>query len=257
MNVIAIGCSALKYTSRLDTCMNGKKMSTNRKNYHGRPIIFALITFSIASMIMASIINNTNNVNNNLLAFAKKMRPGGSTSGVSTSTATTTPTTDPKKKSTSLPSSDNSGGGGGTSGNGNGINGNSGGNGSSDGRGGKGGTGTTIATRTGNPSPPPPVKCKSGEVLKGGVCVPKPTPTTSPCPKGTHNVVTLGCVKNHLTSQEAFGLGCKMGFFDGQDQENFVGTGGIKHHSKAFTQGYNLAFGSGNTGACKRYLGNN
>ena len=166
--------------------------------------------------------------------------------------------TNPKKKSTSLPSSDNSGGGGGTSGNGNGINGNSGGNGSSDGRGGKGGTGTTIATRTGNPPPPPPpVKCKSGEVLKGGVCVPKPTPTTSPCPKGTHNVVTLGCVKNHLTSQEAFGLGCKMGFFDGPDQENFVGTGGIKHHSKAFTQGYNLAFGSGNTGACKRYLGNN
>ncbi|MGA9171721.1 MAG: hypothetical protein WBZ20_16405, partial [Nitrososphaeraceae archaeon] len=229
------------------------------KNYHGRPIIFALIAFSIASMIMASIINNTNNVNNNLLAFAKKMRPGGSTSGVSTSTATTTTTTtDPKKKSTSLPSSDNSGGGGGTSGNGNGINGNSGGNGSSDGRGGKGGTGTTITTRTGNPPPPPPpVKCKSGEVLKGGVCVPKPTPTTSPCPKGTHNVVTLGCVKNHLTSQEEFGLGCKMGFSDGPDQENYVGTGGIKHHSKAFTQGYNLAFGSGNTGACKRYLGNN
>ena len=222
----------------------------NRNNYHGRPIIFALIAFSIASMIMASIINNTNNVNNNFLAFAKKKHPGGSTSGVST--ATTTVTTDPKKKSTSLPSSDNSGGGG-TSGNGNGINGNSGGKGGSDGHGGKGGTGTTIVTRTGNP---PPVKCKSGEVLKGGVCVLKPTPTTSPCPKGTHNVVTLGCVKNHLTSQEAFGLGCKMGFSDGPDQENFVGTGGIKHHSKAFTQGYNLAFGSGNTGACKRYLGN-
>jgi len=230
--------------------MNGKKMSMNRNNYHGRPIIFALIAFSIASMIMASIINNTNNVNNNFLAFAKKKHPDGSTSGVST--ATTTVTTDPKKKSTSLPSSDNSGGGG-TSGNGNGINGNSGGKGGSDGHGGKGGTGTTIVTRTGNP---PPVKCKSGEVLKGGVCVLKPTPTTSPCPKGTHNVVTLGCVKNHLTSQEAFGLGCKMGFSDGPDQENFVGTGGIKHHSKAFTQGYNLAFGSGNTGACKRYLGN-
>jgi hypothetical protein len=252
MNVIAIGCSALKYTSRLDTCMNGKMMSTNRKNYHGRPIIFALIAFSIASMIMASIINNTNNVNNNLLAFAQKKHPGRSASAVSTTT-TTTITTDPKKKSTSLPSSDNSGGG--TTGNGNGVNGNPGNNGSPDGRGGKGGTGTTITTRTGNP--PPPIKCKSGEVLKGGVCVPKPTPTTSPCPKGTHNVVTLGCVKNHLTSQEAFGLGCKMGFSDGPDQENYVGTGGIKHHSKAFTQGYNLAFGSGNTGACKRYLGNN
>jgi hypothetical protein len=204
-------------------------------------------------MIMASIINNTNNVNNNLLAFAQKKHPGGSASAVSTTTTTTTLTADPKKKSTSLPSSDNSGGG--TTGNGNGVNGNPGNNGSPDGRGGKGGTGTTITTTTGNP--PPPVKCKSGEVLKGGVCVPKPTPTTSPCPKGTHNVVTLGCVKNHLTSQEAFGLGCKMGFFDGPDQENYVGTGGIKHHSKAFTQGYNLAFGSGNTGACKRYLGNN
>ena len=227
-------------------------MSTNRKNYQGRPIIFALIAFSIASMIMASIINNTNNVNNNLLAFALKKHPGGSTSVVSTTTTTTT--TDPKKKSTSSPSSDNSGGG--TTGNGNGINGNPGGNGSTDGRGGKGGTGTTITTRTGNPLPPP-LKCKSGEVLKGGVCVPKRTPITSPCPKGTHNVITLGCIKNHLTSQEAFGLGCKMGFFDGPDQENFVGTGGVKHHSKAFTQGYNLAFGSGNVGACKRYLGNN
>jgi hypothetical protein len=202
-------------------------------------------------MIMASIINNTNNVNNNFLAFALKKHPGGSTSVVSTTTTTTT--TDPKKKSTSSPSSDNSGGG--TTGNGNGINGNPGGNGSPDGRGGKGGTGTTITTRTGNP--PPPLKCKSGEVLKGGVCVPKPTSIISPCPKGTHNVITLGCIKNHLTSQEAFGLGCKMGFFDGPDQENFVGTGGVKHHSKAFTQGYNLAFGSGNVGACKRYLGNN
>jgi hypothetical protein len=231
--------------------VNGKMMSTNRKNYQGRPIIFALIAFSIASMIMASIINNTNNVNNNFLAFALKKHPGGSTSVVSTTTTTTT--TDPKKKSTSSPSSDNSGGG--TTGNGNGINGNPGGNGSPDGRGGKGGTGTTITTRTGNP--PPPLKCKSGEVLKGGVCVPKRTTITSPCPKGTHNVITLGCIKNHLTSQEAFGLGCKMGFFDGPDQENFVGTGGVKHHSKAFTQGYNLAFGSGNVGACKRYLGNN
>ena len=55
MNFIEIGCSALKYTVSIDTCMNGKKMSTNRKNYHGRPIIFALIAFSIASMIMASI----------------------------------------------------------------------------------------------------------------------------------------------------------------------------------------------------------
>ena len=55
MNVIAIGCSALKYTVSIDTYMNGKMMSTNRKNYRGRQIIFALIAFSIASMIMTSI----------------------------------------------------------------------------------------------------------------------------------------------------------------------------------------------------------
>jgi hypothetical protein len=178
--------------------MNGKMMSTNRKNYHDRTVIFALIAFSIASMIMASIINNTNNVNNNLLAFAKKKHPGGSTSGVST---TTTTTTDPKKKSTSSPSSSSSGGGSGSSShhiktkkikktdipsgggaggvlgttdNGNGVNGNPGGNGNPNGKGGNGGKGTIITTTTGNP--PPPVKCKSGEVLKGGVCIIVTTP---------------------------------------------------------------------------------
>jgi hypothetical protein len=174
--------------------MNGKMMSTNRKNYRGRQIIFALIAFSIASMIMASIINNTNNVNNNLLAFAKKKHPGGST----TTTTTTDPKkTDTKKKSTSASTSSSSSGGGsgssshhikikqikktnipsgggvggvvGITDNGNGINGNPGGNGNSTGQGGNGGKGTTIKTTTGNP--PPPVKCKSGEVLKGGVCV--------------------------------------------------------------------------------------
>jgi hypothetical protein len=169
-------------------------MSTNRKIYHSRLIIFALIAFSIASMIMTSITNTTNNVNSNLLAFAKKKHTSGSTSGVST---TTTTTTDPKKKSTSSSSSSSSSGGssgssshhikmkkikktnipsgGGAGGvvrstdNGNGVNGNPGGNGNPNGQGGKGGTGTTITTITGNP--PPSVKCKSGEVLKRGVCV--------------------------------------------------------------------------------------
>jgi hypothetical protein len=179
--------------------MNGKMMSTNRKNYRSRQIIFALIAFSIASMIMTSITNNTNNVNNNLLAFAKKKHTGGSTSSVST---TTTTTTDPKKKNTSSSSSSSSSGGGSgssshhikikkikktdipsgggaggvvrTTDNGNGVNGNPGGNGGPNGQGGKGGMGTTITTMTGNP--PPPVKCKSGEVLKGGVCIIVTTP---------------------------------------------------------------------------------
>ena len=38
----------------------------------------------------------------------------------------------------------------------------------------KEGMGTTITTMTGNPRPP--VKCKSGEVLKGGVCIIVTTP---------------------------------------------------------------------------------
>src|SRR6185437_8325340 len=74
-----------------------------------------------------------------------------------------------KIKKTSIPS----GGGAGdvvrSTDNGNGVNGNPGGNGNPNGQGGKGGTGTTITTITGNP--PPSVKCKSGEVLKRGVCV--------------------------------------------------------------------------------------
>jgi len=171
--------------------MNGKMMSTNKRNHTGRPIIFALIAFSIASMIIASIINNTNNVNNNLLAFAKKKQPGSSI------TRTTTTTTNPKKpsssssggsgssgtshhikikkiKKTDIPSGGGAGGVVGTADNGNGVNGNPGGNGNPNGQGGKGGTGTTITTMTGNP--PPPVKCKSGEVLKGGVCIIVTTP---------------------------------------------------------------------------------
>ena len=36
-----------------------------------------------------------------------------------------------------------------------------------------------------------------------------------------------------------------MGLDDGPDQENYVGTGGFKHHSAAFTAGYNVGFGGG------------
>jgi hypothetical protein len=51
--------------------------------------------------------------------------------------------------------------------------------------------------------------------------------------------LTLGCVKNRLTHDEAFDLGCKMGKTDGQDQENFVGTG---LHLRNFIRGYNEGF---------------
>ena len=45
-----------------------------------------------------------------------------------------------------------------------------------------------------------------------------------------------------------------MGLVDGDDQENYVGTGGLKGHSKGFTQGYNEAFGNGdNSVICKPY----
>ena len=70
------------------------------------------------------------------------------------------------------------------------------------------------------------------------------TTTDKHCPQGTHKVIVLGCVKLHLTRQEAFGLGCKLGFMDNPDEEMYILTGGHAH-STAFTQGYNLAFGNG------------
>jgi hypothetical protein len=81
------------------------------------------------------------------------------------------------------------------------------------------------------------------------------TDATVHCPKGTHNVITLGCVKNHLTKKKAFGLGCKMGFNDNPDEEAYIATGGFKNHSSAFTQGYNLAFGNGkDPSACRQFM---
>jgi len=78
----------------------------------------------------------------------------------------------------------------------------------------------------------------------GGVSTvkcPHPTPTTpTHCPQGEHFVQSMGCVGNNLSHDEAFDLGCKMGSNDGQDQENFVGTG---PHSGAFIAGYNQGFG--------------
>ena len=64
----------------------------------------------------------------------------------------------------------------------------------------------------------------------------------------------MGCINKHPTRQEAFNYGYKMGLTDGSDQVNYVGTGGLKGHSKAFTAGYNEAFGNGdNSVACKPY----
>jgi hypothetical protein len=43
----------------------------------------------------------------------------------------------------------------------------------------------------------------------------------------------------------AYIAGYKMGCTDGQDQENFVGSGGLAHHTRAFVLGYNYAFAHG------------
>ncbi|MGA9172236.1 MAG: hypothetical protein WBZ20_19020 [Nitrososphaeraceae archaeon] len=43
----------------------------------------------------------------------------------------------------------------------------------------------------------------------------------------------------------AYIAGYKMGCTDGPDQENFVGSGGVTHHTRAFVLGYNYAFGHG------------
>jgi hypothetical protein len=178
-------------------------------------------------------------------------------------------------------------------------------NGGSSGQGGnnKGGTGTTkttptssppTTTTTGNGNPPPPsplvIKCKSGEVLKSDICIPKLNSKTVPipipisnsksnslksssktkrikltplvepftphaCSKNARFIMSLGCVKYHLSYSEAWNLGYQQSLTDGPDQENYVGIGGFKHHSKAFTQGYNIAFGIGaETSACAPYL---
>jgi hypothetical protein len=69
---------------------------------------------------------------------------------------------------------------------------------------------------------------------------PNPPPATLvTCGPKQHFVETLGCVKDHLTHDEAFDLGCKLGINDGEDQENLVGTG---PHSSGFIRGYNQGF---------------
>ena len=43
----------------------------------------------------------------------------------------------------------------------------------------------------------------------------------------------------------AYIAGYKMGCTDGPDQENFVGSGGVAHHTRALVLGYNYAFAHG------------
>jgi hypothetical protein len=200
MNVIAIGCSALKYTVSIDAYIMDSK--TNRQ------IVFALMIFCIASMITASVVSSTNNANNNnnnssMLAFAKKKKSSSSSSSTtgssggtdtttknpktktkkidtSSSSSTTTKVKKPKNpkktdlgvsssSSTSSTTSDNIPRGGGGE-----LNGNNGGPGGSGDTGGKGGAGgTPTGVLTGPPEILKPPKCSSDEKLQGDTCVPK------------------------------------------------------------------------------------
>jgi hypothetical protein len=95
----------------------------------------------------------------------------------------------------------------------------------------------------------PVVHCPVGFINTRDKCIHQNTTITvtgdpnnpnTHCHSGTHFVLTLECIKDHLTRDEAYKLGCKLGTTDGPDQENFVGTG---PHSHDFTRGYNQAFG--------------
>jgi hypothetical protein len=84
-------------------------------------------------------------------------------------------------------------------------------------------------------------------------CKPTIPPPTTPtvnifCGSKIHLIPGLGCVKDHLNKHERFALGCKLALTDGQDEENFVGTG---PHSKEFIAGYN----SGVAGKCPGITG--
>ena len=100
-------------------------------------------------------------------------------------------------------------------------------------------------TTTSPISPSGPVSCH--KECGGGT--PTPPVSTVTCNPGHHFVQTLGCVKDHLTHDEAFDLGCKLGTNDGEDQENFVGTG---PHSSGFIRGYNQGFAGH---SCDRHHG--
>jgi hypothetical protein len=176
-------------------------------------------------------------------------------------------------KGTTHQASSDSSGGGGSKGNDNNNNNNG------DNSGGDGGSSSSIATETRKPgsdfhgdqglvsatcgafegkcmhpgdmtttspiSPSGPFSCH--KECGGGT--PTPPVSTVTCNPGHHFVQTLGCVKDHLTHDEAFDLGCKLGTNDGEDQENFVGTG---PHSSGFIRGYNQGFAGH---SCDRHHG--
>lgn len=52
----------------------------------------------------------------------------------------------------------------------------------------------------------------------------------------------------------AYKKGYIMGCNDSPDQDNYVGTGGLKHHTKEFTRGYNVAFTSCNEKTLAAYM---
>jgi hypothetical protein len=96
--------------------------------------------------------------------------------------------------------------------------------------------------------------CAKGLEPLGDKCVKAPPSLLDPndptrCRKGIHDLPNIGCVKNHLTRHERFTLCCRMALTDGQDEENFVGTG---PHSKEFIAGYNSGV---NTGKCPGITG--
>lgn len=73
---------------------------------------------------------------------------------------------------------------------------------------------------------PPPPECKKGEFIN---------PMTHKCvPKGTY---VDSCPPKPVHHSKAYNQGYQMGCRDGPDQENFIGTGGLAHHSKQFVKG--------------------
>jgi hypothetical protein len=68
----------------------------------------------------------------------------------------------------------------------------------------------------------PPSECKKGEFIN---------PITHKCvPKG--KCVDI-CPPKPVHHSKAYNQGYQMGCRDGPDQENFIGTGGLAHHSKS------------------------
>lgn len=73
-------------------------------------------------------------------------------------------------------------------------------------------------------------------------------PGATPDPSGAKKCVFSNNNDNnkpHNIHSKSYQQGYQMGCTDGPDQENFIGTGGLAHHSKQFVKGYNDAFTHG------------